>query len=192
MQSAKVEPHKLRDSVKSGIAAGQAAGWAIFGLILAVDANLLTPTMSQPGTFYKMIGMAFGQGPETDVYVGFLLHMITATAIGIIYMIISNSTKKLHVTSVYKGLATGVITGVVVWAVLFLPLNYGLMLPMLQNIIATEDPSSSVYQLADRLLQISGSILTGSLALHILFGGVLGFIGRLATSSEDLVIKTEQ
>lgn len=192
MQSAKVEPNKLRDSVKSGIAAGQAAGWAIFGLILAVDANLLTPTMSQPGTFYKMIGMAFGQGPATDVYVGFLLHMITATVIGIIYIIISNSTKKLHITSVYKGLATGIITGVVVWAVLFLPLNYGLMLPMLQNIIATEDPSSSMYQLADRLLQISGSILTGSLALHILFGGVLGFIGRLATSSEDLVIKTEQ
>ncbi len=192
MQSTKVEPTKLRDSVKSGIAAGQAAGWAIFGLILAVDANLLTPTMAQPGTFYKMIGMAFGQGPATDIYVGFLLHMITATVIGIIYMIISNSTKKLHITSVYKGLATGVITGVVVWAVLFLPLNYGLMLPMLQNIIATGDPSSSVYQLADRLLQISGAILLGSLALHILFGGVLGFVGRLATSSEELIIKTEQ
>lgn len=192
MQSTKVEPTKLRDSVKSGIAAGQAAGWAIFGLILAVDANLLTPTMAQPGTFYKMIGMAFGQGPATDIYVGFLLHMITATVIGIIYMIISNSTKKLHITSVYKGLATGVITGVVVWAVLFLPLNFGLMLPMLQNIIATGDPSSSVYQLADRLLQISGAILLGSLALHILFGGVLGFVGRLATSSEELIIKTEQ
>jgi hypothetical protein len=192
MQSAKVEPNKLRDSVKSGIAAGQAAGWAIFGLILAVDANLLTPTMAQPGTFYKMIGMAFGQGPATDVYVGFLLHMITATVIGIIYMLISNSVKKLHITSVYKGLATGIITGVVVWAALFLPLNFGLMLPMLQNIVATEDPSSSVYQLADRLLQISGSILVGSLALHILFGGVLGFVGRLATSSEELIIKTEQ
>lgn len=187
MQSVRVDANLLADSVKMGIVAGQVAAWAIFGLFLAIDANLLTPTMAQPGTFYKMIGMAFGQGPATDVYVGFLLHMVTATVIGIVYMVISNSVKKLYISSVFKGLATGIITGLVVWAVLFLPLHFGVMQPMLQNIVATADPSSSVHQLASRLVQISDTILSGSLALHIVFGGVLGFAGRLATSSGELL-----
>jgi len=76
-----IDSPTFKDSIRMGIVAGQIAGWSIFGLILAIDANLLTPTMTQPGTFYKMIGMAFGQGPATDAYVGFLLHMITATVI---------------------------------------------------------------------------------------------------------------
>lgn len=180
------EPASLKDSVKDGIVAGQAAAWAIFGLFLSVDATLVTP----PGTFYKMVGMALGHGPATDVYLGFLLHMITATVIGIIYMTISKSVKKLYIGSVFKGLATGVITGVVVWGVLFLPLHFGLMQPMLQGIAA--DPSSPNYELATKLAQLSTTILSGSLALHILFGGVMGFIGRLAVSSGELLEKTEK
>lgn len=189
MQDVRVSANNgsLADSVKSGIVAGQVAAWAIFGLILAIDANLLTPTMTQPGTFYKMIGMAFGQGPATDVYAGFLLHMVTATVIGIAYMVISDSVRKLHIGSVFKGLATGIITGVVVWAVLFLPLHFWVMQPMLQNIVATADPSSPIHQLASRLAGVSGTIVAGSLALHVVFGGVLGFAGRLATSSKELL-----
>lgn len=183
MQSVRVDANSLADSVKMGIVAGQVAAWAIFGLFLSIDATLVTP----PGTFYKMIGMAFGQGPATDVYVGFILHMVTATVIGIMYLVISNSVKKLYISSVFKGLATGTITGVVVWAALFLPLHFGVMQPMLQNIVATADPSSSIHQLASRLVELSGTIVSGSLALHILFGGVLGFAGRLATSSGELL-----
>jgi hypothetical protein len=188
MQSIRVNPATLRDSIKAGIAAGQAAAWAIFGLILAIDANLLTPTETSPGTFYRMIGMAFGQGPPNDLYVGFLLHMVTATIIGIAYMIISNSVKKLYIGSVFKGLATGIITGVVVWAALFLPLNFGVMLPMLQGIVA-QGPGAPMYELAQTLAALSTTILVGSLALHIVFGGVLGFCGRLATSSGEIIEK---
>ena len=84
--------------MKSGIAAGQVAAWVIFGLFLSVDATLMTP----PGTFYRMIGMALGQGPPADLYTGFALHMATATAIGVIYMVISNLIKPLYIGSVRK------------------------------------------------------------------------------------------
>lgn len=191
MQSIRVNPATLRDSIKAGIAAGQTAAWAIFGLVLAIDANLLTPTQTAPGTFYRMIGMAFGQSPPNDLYVGFLLHMITATIIGIAYMIISNSVKKLYIGSVFKGLATGIITGVVVWAVLFVPLNFGVMLPMLQGIVA-QGPGAPLYTLAETLVSLSTTILIGALALHIVFGGVLGFAGRLATSSGEIVEHAER
>ncbi|MEM2139850.1 hypothetical protein [Nitrososphaera sp.] len=192
MQSTrKVAP--IRDSVKSGIVAGQAAAWAIFGVFLAIDSALLTP----PGTFYKVIGMALGQGPATDVYVGFVMHMVTATVIGIIYMTISDRVRALYISSVFKGLATGPMTGAVVWAVLFLPLHFGVILPMLQAMaqgatsadftIAGQLAEISSAQLAARLVELSGTIVAGALAMHILFGCVLGFLGRLGTSSRELL-----
>jgi hypothetical protein len=100
----------------SGIIAGLTAAWAIFGFILAIDSELNLP----PGTFYKMIGITFGVNSLYAVYVGFLLHMITGMIIGIIYSTLSENIKKLNITSIYKGLGTGILTGVVVWGILFL------------------------------------------------------------------------
>ena len=193
MQSTRTEVAPIRDSVKSGIVAGQAAAWAIFGVFLAIDSALLTP----PGTFYKVIGMALGQGPATDFYVGFVMHMVTATVIGIIYMTISDRVRVLYISSVFKGLATGPMTGVVVWAVLFIPLHFGVIQPMLQTMAQGAAPADfeiagqlaeiSNAQLAARLVELSGTVVVGALAMHILFGCVLGFLGRLGTSSRELL-----
>ncbi len=160
----------------SGIIAGLTAAWAIFGFILAIDSELNLP----PGTFYKMIGIAFGVNFLYAVYVGFLLHMITGMVIGIIYSTLSESIKKLNITSIYKGLGTGILTGVVVWGVLFLPLNYVIMQPTLNNMIDSSDPTSSEFLMAKQLLELSNVIIFGSLVLHIVFGGVMGFCARLA------------
>ena len=162
----------------SGIIAGLTAAWAIFGFILGIDSELALP----PGTFYKMIGMAFGVDPSYAVYAGFLLHMITGVIIGIIYSTLSQNIKKLNITSVQKGLGTGILTGVVVWVILFLPLNYGIMQPTLHNMTNTLDPTSSEYSMAAQLLALSNSIVFGSLALHVVFGGVMGFCARLAVT----------
>jgi uncharacterized membrane protein YagU involved in acid resistance len=162
----------------SGIIAGLTAAWAIFGLFLAIDSELNLP----PGTFYKMIGIAIGVNSSYAVYVGFLLHMITAIVIGIIYSTLSESVEKLYITSVLKGLGTGILTGVVVWAVLFLPLNYGIMQPTLHNMINTQSLTTSEYSMVKQLLELSNVIFFGSLALHIVFGGVMGFCARLAVT----------
>jgi hypothetical protein len=160
----------------SGIIAGLTASWAIFGFILAIDSELNLP----PGTFYKMIGLAFGIDSSYAVYIGFLLHMITGTIIGIVYSTLSKNIKKLYITSVYKGVGTGILTGVVVWVILFLPLNYGIMQPTLQNMISTLNPTSPEYLMAEQLLELSNVIVFGSLAIHVVFGGVMGFCARLA------------
>ena len=160
----------------SGIIAGLTASWAIFGFILAIDSELNLP----PGTFYKMIGLAFGIDSSYAVYIGFLLHMITGTIIGIVYSTLSKNIKKLYITSVYKGVGTGILTGVVVWVILFLPLNYGIMQPTLQNMISTLNPTSPEYLMAEQLLELSNVIVVGSLAIHVVFGGVMGFCARLA------------
>jgi hypothetical protein len=192
MKSTRVGVVPVKDSIKSGVVAGQTAAWAIFGVFLAIDTSVL---MMPPGAFYKTIGMALGQGPATDIYVGFFMHMITATVIGIIYMIVSDRVRPLYISSIWKGLATGPITGIVVWAVLFLPLHFVVMQPMLsamaqgseseEFVTAGQLSELSDAQIASRLLEFSDSILIGSLALHILFGAVLGFLGRLGASSRE-------
>jgi hypothetical protein len=129
-----------------------------------------------------MIGIAFGVSSPYAVYLGFLLHMTTGVIIGVIYSTLSANIKKLYITSVYKGVGTGILTGIVVWGVLFLPINYVLMQPKLNNIVNISNPTSSEFLMAKQLLELSNVIISGSLVLHIVFGGVMGFCARLAVT----------
>jgi hypothetical protein len=176
----------LLDSIKSGTVCGLVAAWAIFGLVLAAGAQLGLP----PGTFYQMVGVALGQNAEWPAaYLGFVLHMITGAIIGIVYMIISDRVRQLRTDSTFKAFGTGVSTGIVVWAVLFIPLHSFLIEPTLQNMLLTSAAGSPMHLMAERLIQMSNSILYGALAIHIVFGAVLGFIARIATSSRGIVEK---
>jgi hypothetical protein len=162
----------------SGIIAGLTAAWAIFGLFLAVDSQLNVP----PGTFYKMVGIVFGVNSVYAMYVGFLLFMITAVIISTIYNYVSEHVRILRLTSMPKGIGTGILAGVVVWGVLFLPMHYFFIQPTLSSMangsnLNPDDLDSSV---ANQLIQLSDMIIVGSLALHMLFGGVMGFCSRLA------------
>jgi hypothetical protein len=126
----------------SGIIAGLTAAWAIFGLFLAVDSQLNVP----PGTFYKMVGIVFGVNSAYAMYVGFLLFMITAVIISMIYNYVSERVRIFRISSMPNGL----------------------------------NPGNLDSSVADQLIQLSDAIILGSLALHMLFGGVMGFCSRLA------------
>jgi hypothetical protein len=175
----------LLGSVRSGTVSGLVAAWAIFGMILAVGAQLGLP----PGTFYQMVGVSLGIDEEWPaIYLGFVMHMITGAIIGIVYMIISDRVRKLRTdSSTLKAFATGVATGIAVWAVLFVPLHFFLMQPTLQNMLLTSPLGSPEQLTAERLLQMSDSILYGALAIHLVFGGVLGFMARLSTSGRIVI-----
>ena len=167
----------------SGIIAGLTAAWAIFGLFLALDIEMGLP----PGAWFQMVGIAFGIDPSYAVYIGFGLYMITAVIIGVAYSTISKRVKLLYINSLLKGVGTGILAGIVVWSVLFLPINYILMQPVLQKIISETNPVSSQYGVAKNLIQLSDTILWGSVALHIVFGGVMGFCARLAIAKTSVV-----
>jgi hypothetical protein len=160
----------------SGLIAGLVGAWAIFGMFLAIDSDLHPP----PGTFYPMIGLVFDIGSAFATYAGFFLYIVTAAIIGIIYSPISGNVRKLYITSVPKGLGTGILGGVIVWGFLFIPINALVMQPNLQNIVNTQATNSAIYSIASQLLKLSDIIIYGSLALHVVFGAVMGFCGRLA------------
>jgi hypothetical protein len=162
----------------SGIIAGLTAAWAIFGLFLAVDSQLNVP----PGTFYKTIGIVFGVDSTYAMYVGFLLFMITAVVISMIYNYVSEHVRIFRISSMPKGIGTGILAGVIVWGVLFLPMHYYVIQPALSSMAMTNglNPGDLDSSVANQLIQLSDLIILGSLALHMLFGGVMGFCSRLA------------
>jgi hypothetical protein len=105
-------------------------------------------------------------------------------------MIVSDRVRKLRTdSSTLKAFATGVATGIAVWAVLFVPLHFFLMQPTLQNMLSTSPAGSPEQLTAERLLQMSDSILYGALAIHFAFGAILGFMARIATSSRTVIEK---
>jgi hypothetical protein len=175
----KMLPPSLRTmSIKrpSGIIAGLTAAWAVFGLFLAVDSQLSVP----PGTFYKTVGVVFGINSDYAMYVGFLLFMVTAVIISVIYNYVSKHVRILHISSMPKGIGTGILAGVIVWGVLFLPMNYFVIQPALSGIAIGSNIGNLDPSVANQLIQFSDMIVIGSLALHMLFGGVMGFCSRLA------------
>ena len=167
----------------SGMIAGLTAAWAIFGLFLALDQEMGL----EPGGLFKMVGIAFGIDPSYAVYIGFLLYMVTAVIIGIIYSGISKRIKVLYINSLIKGIGTGILAGIVVWTVLFLPINYVIMQPTLHKMLIESDPSSSQFAMAEKLIELSNTIFWGSLSLHIVFGGVMGFCARLAIAETSVI-----
>jgi hypothetical protein len=160
----------------SGIIAGLTAAWAIFGLFLAVDSQLNVP----PGTFYKTVGVVFGVNSAYAMYVGFLLFMITAVIISMIYNYVSEHVRIFRISSMPKGIGTGILAGVIVWSVLFLPMHYYVIQPALSSMANGLSPGNLDSSVANQLIQLSDVIILGSLALHMLFGGVMGFCSRLA------------
>jgi hypothetical protein len=166
----------LMGSARLGAALGLGAAWGIFGLVLAAGAQLGLP----PGTFYEMIGVSLGVSEEWPaIYLGFGLHMLTGAIIGMVYMAISERIKHLRTFSTARWFGTGIATGVAIWAVLFVPLHFFLVQPALENMQASNAR-------AERLGEMSDSILYGALAMHFVFGSMLGFFARIATSSREV------
>jgi hypothetical protein len=61
------------------------------------------------------------------------------------------------------------------------------MQPTLQKMLGESDPSSQEYTMATKLIELSSTIFWGSLSLHIVFGGVMGFCARLAIAEASII-----
>ena len=99
--------------------AGFISAWAISGLLVIVDIISDTP----PGTFFAVIGVSLGiSDPVTAKYIGFILHVITGMVAGNVFGQISVFWSKMAPYNSKEGIVRGMIVGVALWIVLFVPL----------------------------------------------------------------------
>ena len=160
---------------KAGAGAGLVAGFALFSAFLAIDAQLGIPN----GTFYKTVGMPLGLDGFGAIAFGFFAHMGTAALIGAAYSVAASKWRTFQVVSVPKGIITGAITGIIVFTVFFLPINYFVMTPMVVaefSVIDESRLSAAELEALHGLLLGSDLVLWFSLLLHVLFGIVMGLM----------------
>lgn len=156
---------------KTGCIAGLVGGFALFSSFFWIDSEVGVPF----GTFYKVVGMLVGLDEMPAVVFGFFAHMLTAALIGAIFCICSTLHRYLHISSVPKGIIGGAVTGIQVYAIFFMPITLYMMLPMISDQAAgLSFMSAEEAQIAKTLMDTSGTILWGSLVLHVLYGAVMG------------------
>jgi hypothetical protein len=157
--------------------AGLISAWGISGLLVLVDAASGTP----PGTFFAVIGLSLGfNDPTSAQYIGLGLHILTGTVAGNIFGQIALFWRKLIPYNVNRGVYLGLIVGVTLWAVLFLPLTIFGIMPSLDAFIASA-PNAYVNNIANYFTGLYPVIIGGSLLFHIIYGAIFGLMaGRMA------------
>ena len=175
MMSTQQFPTKL-GLIKGGMGAGLMGGFALFSSFFAIDQMLDIPA----GTFYKTIGFTMGVDEGLAIAMGFIAHMAVAALIGSMYLLASNIWRFFRLVTVPKAMITGVLTGLIVFTLAFLPIHMFVMTPMMEVELIITDVSQ--FDLEEQkalatLLFNSDKIYINALILHIIYGAITGFIG---------------
>lgn len=160
----------------SGLAAGLISSLAISALILLVEKVAQLPV----GTFYLVLASALLQTQEhtiSTVALGFLMHLAAGSVMGLAISVpLSISKKSLAAASGRYAPVYGLAAGFALWLALFLPVTFGIMLPLLnsidsQAVIRQQVPVGQVSTIATgELLAIMDRVIVDSLAFNMFYG----------------------
>ena len=156
--------------------AGFISAWAISGLLVIVDVISGTPA----GTFFAVIGVTLGfNDPVSAQYIGFALHIMTGITAGNIFGQISLFWSKIAPYNSREGVVRGMVVGIALWIVLFVPLATFAIQPRLDS-FAYSAPNQYIYNIAGHFKELYTVVIGGSLVFHLIYGALLGFIsGRM-------------
>lgn len=174
-----------------GMLAGFLASACVSGLILVVEKTIDIPV----GTFYLVLVSSVTQSHVESVNMivaGLLLHLFTGSILGVIISM-PFSIRDLRIFSTMHKYAPiyGLISGVIGWAFLFVPVTFWVIIPLLgdldQNqLIVQQTPvekslgtSSSIT--VGELLSINDKILIGALVFNMFYGLVVSIIIKSMT-----------
>jgi hypothetical protein len=158
-----------------GLAAGLISSLAISALILLVEKVAQLPV----GTFYLVLASALLQTQEYTLEVvalGFLVHLAAGSIMGLAISAPFVSTKSFAGTIGRYAPVYGLAAGFALWLVVFLPVTFGIMLPLLnsidsQTVIRQHVPSGQVSTIATgELLALMDRVIIGSLAFNMFYG----------------------
>jgi hypothetical protein len=159
--------------IKYGAFAGFIATWSISSLIAIIE--LLVGL--KISTFYSIMGISLGlNNVVTAAYAGFGLHLLTGTILGAVLGAIGIRWKKVRMLNPYKSLLVGMGVGIVIWLVLFLPITALLVEPSINRITTLLAIESQRIVLSENINQSIRNIAISSIAFHLVWGAIFGFI----------------
>ena len=185
-----VSRQEIYGKAKVGTVAGLVGGFALFVSLFGIDSQLNLA----PGTFYQMLGITVGLHGMPAILFGFMAHMLTAATIGAVFCVCSTLHRVLHLTSIWKGIFAGGVTGLEVYVIFFMPITLFLMMPTIDTTII--DGSKSVVTAQERMAAVVlkeniDLIMWGALMLHVLYGSIMGlFSGMILYEDYKIPKKT--
>ena len=170
-----------------GMLAGFLASACISGLIFVVEKTIDIPV----GTFYLVLVSSITQSHAESVNMivaGLLLHLFTGSIIGVIVSI-PFALRDFRILSVMHKYAPiyGLICGLIVWAFLFVPVTFWVIMPLLRNLdqdqlIVQQTPVGTASSITvGKLLSINDKILIGALVFNMFYGLVASIIIKSMT-----------
>ncbi len=174
---------QAREGVKIlavGLLAGFVATIVVAGLIFAGEALMNYPH----GLFYLIIGYSLGFDGLDALGMGIVMHMTAGALIGLIASTPIVLVRRLFrvVSNFNTSLIYGIVVGVLVWLLFFLPVSYMLVKPTLESYNDTISDRSGRL-LTDLNLPFS-RVIYYAIGLHIQYGIVysmiiMAFTGRI-------------
>lgn len=155
-----------------------AIGGFVAGLVMAPFFMLTAIMAGMPtNTIPIAIGLAFGASQDNNaMMIGSGLHMLTSTLIGIIFGAVTAAASKLRITSFRKGVGEGLATGMIAFAVLFIPISMFVMSPVLVQMMMQMDLSLTQQQAMSVLQQGIPLMIGIGILEHLVYGAVLGAV----------------
>jgi hypothetical protein len=163
-------------SVGKSILFGAAGGFV--GGLAMIPFMMLTAIMAgmPANTIPVAMGLTFGANQNDAMTSGVGMHILTSALIGVIFGAITALVGKLRITGFRKGIAEGLVTGMIAFAVLFIPISMVVMSPVLIKMMMQMN-SSVTQQQAMGILQQGMPMMMGIGVLeHLVYGAVLGAI----------------
>ncbi|MFN4337376.1 MAG: hypothetical protein ACK4FV_07385 [Candidatus Nitrosocaldus sp.] len=155
-----------------GLLAGFIATLVVAGLIFAGEALMNYPH----GLFYLIIGYSLGFDGLDALGMGIVMHITAGALIGLVASIPIVVVKRLFsvVSNFNTALIYGIIVGVLVWLLFFLPVSYMLVMPTLESYSdITSDRSGRIIN--DLNLSFA-RVIYYAIGLHIQYGIVYSMI----------------
>ncbi len=163
-----------------GLVAGFVAVIIMTVFILAMDVIMGFPA----DAFFTMIGLSMGVPVNQAATFGAILHIVMGTIFGAITGVVANSVPYFRNRFIGKGtsraVVLGLLSGTTLFIIAFAPLLTLLMPPAMMSLLSTMNPNASQNDIVAPAQSLLPLFLGGGLALHWLYGGVLGTVrGRL-------------
>lgn len=171
----------------TGMFAGLLASVCLSGLIFVVEKTIDIPV----GTFYLVLVSSLTQSHAESMNMivgGLLLHLLTGSIIGVIISV-PFAIRDLRILSIMQRYAPiyGLICGVTVWAFVFVPITFWVIIPLLNNLdqnqlIVQQTPVGTASSITvGELVSINDKILLGALVFNMFYGLVASIIIKSMT-----------
>lgn len=161
--------------------------FVVIGAIVGAVAMVIPKTLFevQMGLPYYLTWIAFGHvagvysSVSASIIAGAMLHIITAVSIGVVTGIFLYKSNILNISKRSNGVIYGLITGIVVFVVFFIPVNQFVLSPEIIDILPEVQPSITEAEVANMIRENQFSIMIGSIVMHLVFGVTLGIVSSL-------------